>query len=100
MKVENIKKENEEEIKELRNVVNSSFYGNKIDCKKKNNNIKENNDKNKVNNDKKIKDGNILIYKTPNKNEKENINENIKENIDIKGIKKNWELLFAQKTSI
>lgn len=104
MKVENIKKENEEEIKELRNVVNSSFYGNKIDCKKKINNIKENNDKNKVNNDKKNKDGNILIYKTPNKNDKENINENIneniKENIDIKGIKKNWELLFAQKTNI
>ena len=56
--------------------------------------------KNKANKD---KNKDILIYKTPNKNEKpnqENKNENIKENIGINDLKKNWELLFAQKPSI
>ena len=111
MTIDTENKENDE-IKELRNVVNSSFYGNENDENDGNsNNINKKNkkiDKNKKeilkNNEKiknnKIKDGNILIYKTPNKNDKENKDENIKENIDINAIKKNWELLFAQKAGI
>ena len=63
-------------------------------------------EKEKVENKNKVikgKNKDILIYKTPNKNEKtnqENKNENIKENIGINGLKKNWEVLFAQKPGI
>ena len=107
MKIE--KKENDE-IKELRNVVNSSFfYGNENDCNE--NNIDKKNKKNKKEKEKekeildkiksnKTKEGNVLIYKTPNKNDKENQDQNIKENIDINRIKKNWELLFSQNAGI
>ena len=109
MKFDSEKKENDE-IKELRNVVNSSFYGNENEknesnINKKNKKINKEDKKEMMKNkekikNNKIKDGNILIYKTPNKSDKENKDENIKENIDINVIKKNWELLFAQKTGI
>ena len=50
------------------------------------------------------KNKDILIYKTPIKNDQnnnqENEDENIKENIDINNIKKNWELLFSQRPDI
>jgi len=120
MKVDNKKKE-DEELKELKKIINSSFYGNENDYnnnyKIKNNVNKKNKDKSgnknlkkkekeKVENKNKVikgKNKDILIYKTPNKNEKtnqENKNENIKENIGINGLKKNWEVLFAQKPGI
>ena len=116
MKIDNKKKENEE-LKELKKIINSSFYGNENDYNMKNN--KKNKDKNgnknlkkkekdKIENKNKVNKGknkDILIYKTPNKNEKtkqgnETKNENIKENMNINGLKKNWELLFAQKPGI
>ena len=118
MKVDS-KKEEEDELKELKKIINSSFYGNENDYnyKIKNNVNKKNKDKSgnknmkkkekeKVDNKNKVNNGknkDILIYKTPNKNEKtnqENKNENINENIGINGLKKNWELLFAQKPGI
>jgi hypothetical protein len=116
MKIDNKKKE-DEELKELKKIINSSFYGNENDysCNIKNNANKKNKDKNgnkilkkkeKVCNKNKVNKGknkDILIYKTPNRTEKttqENKNENIKENIGINGLKKNWELLFAQKPGI
>jgi len=116
MKIDNKKKENDE-LKELKKIINSSFYGNENDYNMKNN--KKNKDKNgnknlkkkekdKIENKNKVNKGknkDILIYKTPNKNEKtkqgnETKNENIKENMNINGLKKNWELLFAQKPGI
>ena len=111
LKIEDKKKEKEEikEIKEIRNMVNFSFYDNEknIDNKKKedkNKNKKlnkEKHSKSKSNEKKDIKkNGNILIYKTPNKNDKENKDENIQTNIDISGIKKNWGLLFSQNACI
>jgi len=118
MKIDNKKKENEE-LKELKKIINSSFYGNENDYNMKNN--KKNKDRNgnknlkkkekekdKIENKNKANKGknkDILIYKTPNKNEKTNQgnetkNENIKENMNMNGLKKNWELLFAQKPGI
>jgi len=116
MKIDNKKKENEE-LKELKKIINSSFYGNENDYNIKNN--KKNKDRNgnknlkkkekdKIENKNKANKGknkDILIYKTPNKNEKTNQgnetkNENIKENMNMNGLKKNWELLFAQKPGI
>ena len=103
LKIEDKKNEKEEvkEIKEIRNMVNSSFYENEKDI-----NIKKKDDKNKnlkkEKNSKYIekkdikKNGNILIYKTPNKNDKENQDENKQNNFDISRIKKNWGLLFSQ----
>ena len=99
MKIEDKKGEEEnKEIKEIRNVINSSFYGNenvdKITEKENNKNEEKN-----VNVKNKIKNG-ILIYKTPNKNNKENQDENINYNIEDNNIKKNWQLLFAQNTGL
>jgi hypothetical protein len=42
----------------------------------------------------------ILIFKTPNKNDKENQDENAKYNFDDNNIKKNWKLLFAKITGL
>ena len=98
-----LKKENDEEIKELRDAINSSFYGDekdKIDnLKKHKNKIDIPQKKEKINNNIK-KDKNILIFKTPNKSDKENKDENIIENIGINGIKKNLNFLFGQKVGI
>ena len=111
MKIDNNKKENDD-LKELKKIINSSnFYGNGYNYNVKNNVNKKNKEKNENKNlKKKDKDENknkvnkgknkdILIYKTPNKNEKTN-QENKNENMDMNGLKKNWELLFAQKPSI
>ena len=108
LKIED-KKNEKEEIKEIRNMVNYSFYESEKDIN--NNNIKKKEDKNKnVKKEKNSKsaekkdikkNGNILIYKTPNKNDKENQDENIrKNNIDVSGIKKNWGLLFSQNIGV
>ena len=98
MKIGNKKNENEDLI-ELRNIINSSFYGNnnnnydKVKRKTKNEKIKNDNCKKNKNN----KNNKILISKTPN--EKENRNDNKKENFGINNIKKNWKFLFTQKTN-
>ena len=104
MKIEN-KNENIEKVKELRNMVNLNFYGN--------NNIKDIKNKNKENenienikdieNNNENNDKNILISKTPIKNENinnENNENNIKENFNLIQLKKNWEILFSQKTGL
>ena len=102
MKIGNKNNENEN-IKELRNVINSSFYEN---SENNNNNHNYNgdakNEKIKDDNSKTNKINGVLISKTPNKNEKENQNDNNKENIEINEInemKKNWKILFGQKTN-
>ena len=99
-------------MKEIRNMVNFSFYDNEkdidnIDTKKKEDKNKTKNIKKKKHNKSKSKEkkdiksnGNILIYKTPNKNDKENKDENIQKNIDISGIRKNWGLLFSQNACV
>ena len=98
------KKNNEnDDIKELRSVINSSFYENCENSNNNYNNDKKNTKSEKNKNDKGKKNkiyNNILISKTPNKNEKENQNDNIKENIEINSFKKNWTALFSQKTNI
>ena len=114
LKIEDKKKEKEEtkEMKEIRNMVNFSFYDNEkdidnIDTKKKEDKNKTKNIKKEKHNKSKSKEkkdiknsGNILIYKTPNKNDKENKDENIQKNIDISGIRKNWGLLFSQNACV
>ena len=99
MKIGNKKNENEDLI-ELRNIRNSSFYGNnnnnnydKVKRKTKNEKNKNDNCKKNKNN----KNNKILINKTPN--EKENRNDNKEKNFGINNIKKNWKFLFTQKTN-
>ena len=105
--------DDEKEMKELREMINSSFYGNeseeniinldenvnKKEIKNKpeviNNNIegKEDNKENKDN-------SNILIFKTPTKVDKlnqENVDNNIINNIDMNGIQRNFKALFEQR---
>ena len=112
-KRKNENKENEKEMKEFREVVNSSFYGNEnenidniINIDEENNfkikeiNIKKD-DLNKENKDNNKKDENILMFKTPNKDDKsniENMDENILKNFDMDGIQKNLNFLFEQKS--
>ena len=102
--------ENEKELKEFREVVNSSFYGNEnenfeniIDInEEKDIKIKEINI-NKKDLNKEKKDENVLIFKTPNKDDKsnqENVDGNIIKNLDINGIQKNLNFLFEQKNYI
>ena len=91
-------------------MVNSSFYGNEnenfeniIDInEEKDIKIKEiNNKKSELNKEK--KDENVLIFKTPNKDDKsnqENVDGNIIKNLDINGIQKNLNFLFEQKNYI
>ncbi len=102
--------ENEKELKEFREVVNSSFYGNEnenfeniIDInEEKDIKIREINiKKSELNKEK--KDENVLIFKTPNKDDKsnqENVDGNIIKNLDINGIQKNLNFLFEQKNYI
>ena len=79
MKIENKKNENEEmkEMTEIRNIINSSFYGNEKNFVKKiKKEINKDEDKGKNQNlQNKTKNG-ILIFKTPNKIDKENHDEN------------------------
>ena len=93
----------DDEINELKKLINSSFYGNEKELNKNNKESKEK--KRKISKNKNMnKNKDILIYKTPIKNDQnnnqENEDENIKENIDINNIKKNWELLFSQRPDI
>lgn len=112
-KRKNENEENEKELKEFREVVNSSFYGNEnenidniINIDEENNfKIKEINikkeDLNKENKDYNKKDENVLMFKTPNKDDKsnqENMDENIIKNFDMDGIQKNLNFLFEQKS--
>ena len=100
--------ENEnKEIKELRKVVNYDFYGN--EKKENEKEIKENliNKKhnqeiklNKIENKENI-DENILIAKTPIKNEnQENKDLNVQESMNLNKLKKSWQILFSQNTNL
>ena len=103
IKVENKNKENES-IKEIRNIINFNFYGDKInDNKNYLNNFNDDDDKesivinieNKENNEDRI-----LMAKTPirdNFENQENKEINFKENINK--IKKSWKILFSQNTN-
>ena len=102
--------ENEKEMKEFREVVNSSFYGNENENmdnitnieEEKNIKIKEiniNKDDLKKGNINEKKDENILMFKTPNKEDKsnqENTDGNIIKNMDLNGIQKNLNFLYEQ----
>ena len=102
----------EKEIKELREMVNSSFYGNEnekeeniIDLdEEKKIKIKEINIKKEdLNLNKEKNEDKVLIFKTPNKDDKsnqENINENIMKNIDMTGLQRNFKSLFEQEIYI
>ena len=99
----------EKEIKELREMVNSSFYGNEneneeniIDLdEEKKIKIKEIKIKKEdLNLNKEKNEDKVLIFKTPNKDDKsnqENINENIMKNIDMTGLQRNFKSLFEQE---
>ena len=100
--------ENEnKEIKELRKVVNYDFYGN--EKKENEKEIKENlinkkhNQKikiNKIENKENINE-NILIAKTPIKNEnQENKDLNVQESMNLNKLKKSWQILFSQNTNL
>ena len=101
------KSENEEkEMKELREMINNSFYGNENENIDNIINIKEeNNPKIKdifIKKDELNKNQNkeILIMKTPNKidlENQENMNDNINKNIDMNGIQRNLKTLFDQR---
>ena len=99
MKIENKKNENEE-MNEIRRIINCGFYGNEDGEQKNKNKINKGEDleKNKTFQNKTV--NGILIFKTPNKNDKENQDENAKYNFDDNNIKKNWKLLFAQNTGL
>ena len=97
-------------MKEFREVVNSSFYGNENENmdnitnieEEKNIKIKEiniNKDDLKKGNINEKKDENILMFKTPNKEDKsnqENTDGNIIKNMDLNAIQKNLNFLFEQ----
>ena len=112
--------EDEKELKEFREMVNLSFYGNEsenfensfdIDEEKevkiKEENIKKDDLLKKEKKDdilnKEKKDEKVLIFKTPNKEDKsnqENMDGNIIKNLDINGIQKNLNFLFEQRNYI
>ena len=101
-------------------MVNLSFYGNKSenfensfdideekDVKIKEENIKKDSLLNKEKKhdilNKEKKDEKVLIFKTPNKEDKsnqENMDGNIIKNLDINGIQKNLNFLFEQRNYI
>ena len=93
-------------MKELREMINNSFYGNENENIDNIINIKEeNNPKIKdifIKKDELNKNQNkeILIMKTPNKidlENQENMNDNINKNIDMNGIQRNLKTLFDQR---
>lgn len=95
------KNENIEKMKELRKMVNYNFYGNEKDVEKENNKyeVKEKL-KDKESNLDINKEKNVLISKTPNKNDNINRDKNNLENINLNQVKKNWEILFSQKINL
>ena len=99
MKIEN-KKNEIEEMNEIRRIINCGFYGNENGDQRNKNKINKEDDldKNKPFQNKTV--NGILIFKTPNKNDKENQDENAKYNFDDTNIKKNWKLLFEQNTGL
>ena len=94
-------------MKELREMINSSFYGNENDDNIINIDednkikIKEVNIKRDLLNKKEKKDDNVLIFKTPpNKvdiGNQEYYDDNIMKNMDINGIQRNLKSLFEQR---
>jgi len=102
MSIENKNKnENIEKMKELRKMVNYNFYGNEKEREKENNKYEE---KEKIkdleNNCDGNKEKNVLISKTPKKNENINRDKCNQENINLNQIKKNWGILFSQKINL
>jgi len=95
------KNENIEKMKELRKMVNYNFYGNEKDVEKENNKYEDKEKlKDKESNLDINKEKNVLISKTPNKNDNINRDKNNLENINLNQVKKNWEILFSQKINL